>query len=217
MANIITRTGKSLITNLLAKTGEEPKVVAWGLNPNAVTAAATDVGLFEESAESRVAGTSALTTTSFVNDTYQVTGTLTATAERKITEAAVFNSTTKPFKTTVSAGSGIIGSSSSTEVKVPATYTPKNKTYIQVRGEVMKVEAGEGSTTLTVARGANGSTASASLASGDAVTQGNAPGPYSAGTEAPSAGASLFLHADLSVVTLNNGDSIAWTWNLQFN
>lgn len=218
MASTITRTGKSLISNLMKKTGEEPKVVCWGLNPAAVTAAATDVGLFEESPENRISGSTALATTSFTNDTFVVTGTQTATGTRAITEAGLSNSTTKPFKSEVKAGSTVIGSNSATELKLEATYTPANKTFVQIRGEVLKVEAGEGTANLTVARAANGSTASSAIAAKDAVTIGNIPGPFSTSAEgAPTAGASLFTHADLSVVSLSNGDSIAWTWNVQFS
>jgi hypothetical protein len=217
MANVLTRTGKSIISNRIKGESTEPNVVAWGLNPAELTATNTDIALFSESAESRVAGTSSFTTTTFVNDTYQVIGTQTASAERKIREVALTNSTTKPFSTTVEAGSGVIGSNSSTELKVAANYTPVNKTYIQIRGEVLKVESGEGTKNLTVQRGQNGSTASSALAAADVVTLGNIPGPFSTGTTAPTTGASLFTHSDLAVVSLNSGDSIQWTWTIQFS
>jgi hypothetical protein len=217
MASVITRTGKSVWTNLLKKTGEEPKVVCWGLNPAVVTAAATDIAMFEESAEARTAGASSLATTTFTNDTYQVVGTQTATGSREIKEAGLSNSTTKPFKTEVKAASGVIGSNSSTELKLEASYTPANKTFIQIRGEVMKVESGEGTATVTVQRGQNGSTASSAIAAKDAVTLGNIPGPYSLGAEAPTTGATLVCHADLAVVSLSSGDSIQWTWNVTFS
>lgn len=220
MATVVTRTGKSILSNRLKAESTEPNAVAWGTNPAEVTAANTDVALFAESAEARVAGTATLTTTTFTNDTYQVIGTLTASAERKIREAGLFNSTTKPFASTVEAGSGAIGSNSSTDLKLTTNYTTGgaiNKTYIQVRGEVIKVESGEGGKTLVVKRGENGSTASSAIAANDVVSIGNIPGPYSTGTTAPTTGASLFTHADLAVVTLNSGDSIQWTWTIQFS
>lgn len=217
MASVITRTGKSVLSNRIKGESTEPNVVTWGTNPAEVTAANTDVALFAESAEARVAGSSSLVTTTFTNDTYQVIGTLTASAERKIREAGLYGSTTKPFATTVEAGSGVIGSNSSTELKTTGNYTPANKTYVQIRGEVIKVESGEGTKNLTVKRAENGSTASSAIAALDATTLGNIPGPYSTGTTAPTTGASLFTHADLAVVTLNSGDSIQWTWTLQFS
>lgn len=217
MANVITRTGKSLLSSRVKGESTEPNVVAWGTNPAEVTAANTDIALFTEAPENRVSGTSSLATTTFTNDTYQVIGTQTASAERKIREVALTNSTTKPFSTTVEAGSGVIGSNSSTELKTAANYTPANKTYVQIRGEVLKVESGEGTKNLTVARAANGSTASSAIASSDVVTLGNIPGPYSTGTTAPTTGATLFTHSDLSVVSLNSGDSIQWTWTVQFS
>lgn len=218
MATVATKVGKSVMANRMKGEGAEPNIVCWGTNPASATASVTDVALFSESAEARVSGTSSLVTTSVVNDTFQVVGTLTASAGREIKEAALALSTTQPFKTTVEAGSKVIGSESETELKTAANYTPANGTFIQVRGEVMEVSAGTGTKTLTVVRKQNGSTASAAIATSDSVTQGNVPGPYSTiAKAAASAGATLLTHADLSVVNLNTGDSIQWTWQVQFS
>jgi hypothetical protein len=90
MANVLTDKGRDLITALLVASTD--KYVAWGTG--AGTAAVTDTTLFTESAESRTAGTQTQQTTSVTNDTYQVVGTITATATRAITNAGVFDAST---------------------------------------------------------------------------------------------------------------------------
>ena len=90
MANVLANTGRAAITALLAASAQ--KYVAWGTG--AGTSAATDTTLFTESAEARVAGTQSQVTTSVTNDTYQVVGTITATATRAITNAGVFDAST---------------------------------------------------------------------------------------------------------------------------
>lgn len=217
MANVLTRTGKSIISNRIKGESSEPNVVGWGLNYSTpITAAATDVGFFNEAGDARTAGTSSLITTTYTNDTYQVIGTQTAGGSREIREVGLTNSTTKPTTYVVETGSGVIGSNSSTELKTTANWEATNKTYVQIRGEVLEVESGHGTKNLTVSRAKNGSTASTVIAAGDTVTPGNIPGPYSTGTTGPVTGASLFTHADLSLVSLNSGDSIQWTWVIQF-
>ena len=72
--------------------GTEPKWIAWGTG--AGTAAATATTLYTEAAESRVSGTSSQQTTTTSNDTYQVTGTMTATGARTITNAGLFDAST---------------------------------------------------------------------------------------------------------------------------
>lgn len=92
MATVYTHAGKAITTNRLKGSGTEPNYVAWGTG--AGTAAAGDTTLFTESAEARVAGTSTQQTTSQTNDTYQVVGTLTASATRAITNAGLFDAST---------------------------------------------------------------------------------------------------------------------------
>jgi hypothetical protein len=89
MANVLTNAGKAIITNRLKGSGTEPNFVTWGTG--AGTAAATDTTLFTESAEARVAGTSTQATTTTTNDSYQVVGTITASATRAITNAGLFD------------------------------------------------------------------------------------------------------------------------------
>lgn len=95
MATVLTTAGKGIVTNRI-KNGDtgatEPKYVAWGTG--AGTAAVGDTTLFTEASEPRVSGTSSLVTTSVTNDTYQVVGTLTASAGKTITNAGLFDAST---------------------------------------------------------------------------------------------------------------------------
>jgi len=84
----VVNTGRAIITNRLKGSGTEPLYVAMGTGTTGV--ALTDAALGGE-VESRTTGTSSRTTTSTTNDTYQVTGTVTATASRTIGEAALFD------------------------------------------------------------------------------------------------------------------------------
>ena len=93
MATILANTGKALMTSRMKGTGTEPVFVAWGTG--AGTAAVADTTLFTESAEARASGVSAQATTTTTNDTYQVVGTITASAARTITNAGLFDASTE--------------------------------------------------------------------------------------------------------------------------
>jgi hypothetical protein len=80
--------GRAIITNRIIGSGTEPKYVAIGTGTTAV--ALTDTALGTE-VETRATGTSSRTTTSTTNDTYQVVGTVTATASRTIGEVGLFD------------------------------------------------------------------------------------------------------------------------------
>lgn len=92
MATVFCHAGKAITTNRLKGAGTEPSYVAWGTGVG--TAAAADTTLFTESAEARVAGTSTQQTTTVTSDTYQVIGTITASAGRTITNAGLFDAST---------------------------------------------------------------------------------------------------------------------------
>lgn len=212
MASVVTRKGKDILSGRLigaTPSQAEPKVITWGLNPATLTAAATDVAMFDESSEARVSGTSTQQTTTNANDTYQVVGTITAGGSRAITEFGMFDSTTQPATAAVAAG-GVVGSNSSTTLNTAATFSPGNGNYVQIRTEVMQVTAGSGTTSLTVVRGQNGSSAISTIAATDVVTPGNIPGTTA------TTGGSMFVHADFSVINLNSGDSIQFTAKVQF-
>jgi hypothetical protein len=82
--------GRAIITNRITGGGTEPKYVAVGTGTTAV--ALTDTALGGE-VETRTTGTSSRTTTTSTNDTYQVVGTVTATASRTIGEVGLFDAT----------------------------------------------------------------------------------------------------------------------------
>lgn len=95
MAPAVVNSGKDYLVTLIklaSRPGTEPAAVAWGTGTTAE--ALTQTALVTESAEARTAGTSSQVTTSTTNDSYQVVGTITATATRAITESGLFNSTT---------------------------------------------------------------------------------------------------------------------------
>jgi len=212
----VTAKGREIVASRMigsTPTQTEPLDVGWGTGGvgtgSPYTAAVSDVNMFKEAAESRVAGTSSQVTTTSTNDTYQVVGTLTSLSGQTIAEALLSDSTTKPFSTTVAAA-GVVGSSSATTLNTGASYTPANNTWVQVDTEVMKVTAGTGTTALTVTRGQNGSTAIATIAVGDIVTLGNAPGTATAN-------ANEFVHATFTGLALNTNDSIQFTFQIQMS
>lgn len=92
MATVITNAGKDIVTNRIKGSGTEPNYVAWG--SGAGTAVVGNTTLFTEESESRVAGTSTRQTTTTTNDTYQVVGTITASAGKTITNAGLFDAAT---------------------------------------------------------------------------------------------------------------------------
>lgn len=220
MANnvFLTITGINMVWDRFRQLGSttyatEPKIIGWGTGGVAggpFVAAPSDVGMFLESSEARVTGVSSLTTTTAaaVNDTYTVTGTVTSAGTQTIAEMGLFDNATKPYASTVAAGSTVIGSNSATGLNVAASFTPSNNAFIQIRTEVLKVTAGTGTTSLTVTRGQNGSTAISTIAQNDEVTAGDPPG-------ATTVGERMFLHASFSGLPLNSGDSIAFTVNVQ--
>jgi hypothetical protein len=198
-------------------TQAEPLFMGWGTggigtgSPYAV--AITDVGPFKEGPtgdySTRVTGTSSLVTVTTANDTYQVTGTITASTGETIAEMFLSDSSTRAQATTVAAG-GVVGSSSATTMNVAsASGFPGSGNYdVQVDTEVMTVTAGQGTTAWTVTRGANGSTAIATIAAADIVTGGNNPGSTAV------TGGSIFTKATFTGLALSNGDSITGTFKV---
>ncbi|MEU1800890.1 hypothetical protein [Streptomyces sp. NPDC019937] len=205
-----TSKGREIVTGRMigtSPTQAEPKNLGWGTG--AGTAAATDVAPFTEAAEARVAGTSSLVTTTSTNDTYQVVGTITSASSQTITETFLSDSASKPASTTAN---GAIASTSSTSITVTsASGFPGSGNYnIQIDSEVMTVTGGQGTTTWTVTRGANGSTA-ATHSNGAVITGGN-----TSGSSAVTNG-SLLIHASFTGLALNSGDSLTATTKLSFS
>lgn len=218
MANtvLVTATGRWIIVSRLganAASFSEPKQLGWGTGGVAggpFTAAATDVAAFSESSEARVASTSSVQTTTTTDDTYQCVGTITSSSTQTITEVLLSPEASKPASNTVAAA-GVVGSAVSTTLNTGTSFSPGNNGYVQIRTEVMQVTAGSGTSSLTVVRGANGSSAISSIAASDVVTAGNAPG------SAVVTNGDLLLHASFSGVALNSGDSLASTISIKFS
>lgn len=212
----MTRKGDDIVTGRFigaTPAQAEPKILSIGVTPPAggpFTAATTDVSLFDESAEARITGTSSQVTVTTTNDTYQVTGTFTATSARAVVECGLFDSTTKPTANTVAAA-GVVGSSSATTLNTGSTFSPGNNNYIQIRTEVMQVTAGSGTTALTVVRGQNGSSAIATIAVSDIVQPGNPPGQTGV------TGGSMYVHADFAVINLSTNDTLALTIKITYS
>jgi hypothetical protein len=96
MATVVTNGGKGIITAKLRAVGTEPLNIGWCTG--AGTAGITDTTLFTEALVSLSAGTSDHTvgtssqvTTTTTNDSYQVTGTRTATGSGTVTNAGLWD------------------------------------------------------------------------------------------------------------------------------
>jgi hypothetical protein len=96
MANILTNLGRAILSNRLSGGGTEPKQIGWGTGGG--TSSIMDTALFSEKAAdltsstgTRAVGTSSQQTTAVTNDTYQVTGTLTATGPGSVTNIGLFD------------------------------------------------------------------------------------------------------------------------------
>ena len=90
-ATVFADAGKAIVANRILAAGTEPNRIAWGTG--AGTAVVGDTTLFSESAdETRATGSSSRVTVTITNDTYQVTGTMTAvTSPKTITNAGLFD------------------------------------------------------------------------------------------------------------------------------
>lgn len=95
-ATVITNVGKAMFADRVRTTpatySNAPKHVAMGVGATgaARTAAVGDTALSTE-VESRTSGTESIVTTTTTGDTYQVVGTVTASASRAVDEAGLFD------------------------------------------------------------------------------------------------------------------------------
>lgn len=96
MATFVVDGGLDIVTNRVKGAGTEPLNIGWGTG--AGTTARTDTTLFTEALVALTAGTSDHTvgtssriTTTTTNDTYQVTGTRTATGAGTVTNAGLWD------------------------------------------------------------------------------------------------------------------------------
>lgn len=94
VATVVTNIGKAMLADRLRTTpgtySASPRYVGMGVGAGSRTAAVGDTALTTP-AESRVLGTESTVTTSVANDTYQVVGTITATATRAVDEMGLFD------------------------------------------------------------------------------------------------------------------------------
>lgn len=95
VANAFTNSGKRTAADRMQTTPTRSalKYIAAGTGATSAarTAAATDTALSTELGEGRVSGTESTVTTSVTGDTYQTTGTITATGSRAVDEAMTFD------------------------------------------------------------------------------------------------------------------------------
>jgi hypothetical protein len=226
-ASTLTYAGRSLLWSLArqADTPTEPKNIAWGDPASTLTGSANaDVALFKPQTEARVAGTSTMTSSgaNVLADTYQVTGTITCLVGAKtITEAGLFDTTTAASTSTIATSSQ---SSGATTVTLAATIGPASGNfYIQIENEVELVTGGQGTATLTVTRGALGTSAAAHAVGAQATSGGDGHANSNAGAGGQTAttanvlakGGNLFAHSDFAGIALAVNDSIAFTWKVQ--
>lgn len=200
MATLVTNTGYAIVSGRLigsTPTQVEPKYIGWGTGSG--TTAVSDVALFTQAPEARVTGTSSQQTTTTTNDTYQVVGTITASTTETITNVGLFDVSTSAPQTSLAAA--VTSSGQTTITVASASGFPGSGNFaIQVGPEAMLVTGGQGTTTWTVTRGYNGSTAQSSIASATSVTGGPT-----------TSGGNLFVKSDFTGLSLNNGDQITFT------
>lgn len=220
MATAATATyaGRSIIWNRFKGNGTEAKNIGWGDgSTGSVTGAAnSDVNLFKPQTEARTAGTSTMTTTSWLGDTYQVVGSIVcAVGAKTITEAGLFDTTTLSATTTVAAS---MTASATTVTLGAGSGIGSNNYYRQIEKEVVLVTGGQNTTTETITRGRLGST-SAVHSSGVATTVGGDGGAGTGGatseqtaTVGAAQGGNIFIHADFAGIALSVSDSIAFTF-----
>ena len=219
-ANTATYSGRSILWRMVKGAGTEPKNIGWGDAPATVTGSANpNVNLFKPQTETRVAGTSTQTTTTFLGDTYQVVGTLTCLVSAKtITEAGLFDTTTLSPTTTVSAS---MTAAQTTVSLGNASGIATSSYYRQIENETVLVTGGSNTTTETITRGALGSTSAVHNAGvpttvgGDGgAGQGGATSGQAGTNQASAAnfGGSMFAHADFAGIALSVSDSINFTF-----
>lgn len=92
MAQVITNKGLEVIATRLKGDGGDPIYLAWGTG--AGTPAVTDTTLFTEASEARVEGVAEIITVGTENDTYRVTGAMTADGAKTITNWGLFDAPT---------------------------------------------------------------------------------------------------------------------------
>ncbi|HEV2355821.1 MAG TPA: hypothetical protein VGR89_16345 [Puia sp.] len=167
-----------------------------------------DVGPYSESTEARVvASSTAITGNAAASGTVvtQFQGTITAGESVGIAESFLVPTATKPsvFNITSHAVTSAGGA-----LTVNTGGALANQ-YYQMNNEVIQISSTAASFVWNINRAQNGSTANAG-AINDCLTFGNIPG---AGNSNPGNG-DMFAHAGFVALSLNSGDSVQFTWNV---
>jgi len=92
VASLVPNAGKAVISGRMFGTSPsqaEPRYLGWGTGAGAGAASSTDVST--AATEARATGTSSQFTTTVTSDTHQVVGTLTANANKTITNVGIFD------------------------------------------------------------------------------------------------------------------------------
>lgn len=211
-ASVPTYSGRSIIWGRMKGNGTEWNNIGWGISTSTGSAAA-NVNLFKPATETRVAGTSTLTTTTQLGDTYKVTGTLTCLVGAKtITEAGLFDTTTLSATTTIA--TSITAAATSISIGLASGISSGNYYRQLEQGETVLVTGGQNTTTETVTRGVLGST-SAAAGVGTACTVGGDGGAGTGGatsgqtsTVNAAAGGNCGAHADFGGISLQVNDTV---------
>lgn len=92
MSSLVPAVGKAILSARMigaTPTQTEPKYLGWGTGAGAGSSSSTN--LSTPATEARVVGTSSQLTTTNTNDTYQVTGAITASGAKTITNVGLFD------------------------------------------------------------------------------------------------------------------------------
>ncbi len=219
MANVATATfaGRSLLWSRMHGTGTEPKYIKWG-DSTVTSSANADVALFKPQTEAPATGTATVVSTVQLADTWQVTGTMTCAVATKTISEMVLSDTPTLSGTTTIAGTSETNATVTLTVTAGANLPTAGNFYVQTENEVQLVTGGQNTQTLTVTRGALGTT-SVAHAIGVPVTFGGDGGAtaFGIGGQTTSAavtgsfGGSQFCHADFIGIGLAVNDSILFT------
>lgn len=221
MANATTATwaGRSILTGLIRALGTEPKNVKWGTGTNTGSANA-DVAMFTPATEVGTAGTSTLVSTSFLADTYQVSGTLTCLiAAKTITEATLSDTPTLSGTTTIT-GVSITAAANTGSVVAGANLIAN--AYAQIENEVVLILA-INTNQLTMSRGQLGSTSAihntgvSVTVGGDGGARANSGAGGQTGTVGAAQGGSCFAHGDFAGIALASNDTVSFLWRDNFS
>jgi len=200
-----------------------PTFIGWG-GANSYNAAATvlpatapsqtqgtgqwsDVGPYQEFAESRTLATKSVTSNTAAAGTVssQYVGTITSLSGQSVGESFLTPSGVKPAVFIVTTSNVTAGAAALT-VNTSGALAGQ---YYQMNNEVILISSTAASNVWNITRGQNGSTANTAK-TGDVLTFGNIPG---AGASNPSSG-DMFAHAGFQALVLNTNDSVAFTWTV---